>query len=168
MEKSTTLQENIGTEEVRMIFILSPFERGNLYEAKEEAKDREGELPSIKEFILWLNKSPKNLESARGDIYWVRDAPGVELFGPCKIDYEKGTIDSVSREIWNKNLTQKNSAWAYPGGGNILLRITNNDSKTGRLELIASYGSKNTRARIAYVLKQKPESNNVTQTLRTT
>jgi hypothetical protein len=139
----------------RPVVILS--QRGPFERAREIAKDHGGELPSLEEFLRWLNplKNDKSFEDAKKDWYWLREARGLNISGACKIDYEKGTIKEVTKRQYD-NLPEEQKAWAYRGSGPLALDVGGYDNwyKLG-LYAIESYSIDD--ARVAFV-KVEPKT----------
>jgi hypothetical protein len=119
MRQTIAALSTVQQETTRPVNILG--RRGNFIRAKEIAAEHAGELPSFKEFIVWL-KDPTNFDSAKGEWYWLRDEPNFSIPSPCRIDYEKGIIEPVAKSEWD-NLPDHQKSWIYSGNGPLAIYV---------------------------------------------
>ncbi|HII09503.1 TPA: hypothetical protein HA310_00065 [Candidatus Micrarchaeota archaeon] len=150
MVQATTISETATQEAIRPVLLTR--HRRRLAGAKDIATEAKGELPSLKEFILWL-EDKENYSQAKRDWYWLREEPNLNLIDPCRIEYKKGTLKSVSKEEWD-TLDEDKKARFHPGNGSLCLGVGLTDCKSG-LTAFAD-ASPDHLARVAYV-KQKPK-----------
>jgi|GEM_PF-1610600 hypothetical protein len=97
-------------------------QRVSLTDAKRIAREQGGELPSIKEFVIWL-KDPQNFRKANRKFFWLREGPGLNFEGPCRIDYKNGAIEPMKDKNEWLALPDMEKAWAYPGNGPLQLGV---------------------------------------------
>ncbi len=109
--------------------------RASYFEAQELARKMNTTLPTLKEFITALKNNPKLYEQSKTDWYWLGDEPGSNISGYCKIDYEKGTIESVTDSEY-VHLPTDQRAQAWSGNGPLALHVAR-DAGIKRLFLIA-------------------------------
>ena len=88
-------------------------QKANFEDSKKIAAQNKGRLLTLKEFIMKL-KEPDFYEKTKGLWYWLSNEPGLKISGTCKIDYEKGTIESVPESVW-MNLPVEQKARACSG-----------------------------------------------------
>ena len=113
-------------------------QRASHSESERIAKEMGGQLLTVKEFIQAL-KDPVQYQKMRGDWYWTADM-GLNLSGYSKIDYENGTITSVSAKEYRK-LDVSQRAYAWSGNGPVALYVDfNGYFYSRRLGVAADYG----------------------------
>jgi hypothetical protein len=148
MTQFATIPARATQEVSRPVTVSKP--RLNLTRMQQFVKELNAELPSLKEFILWL-KDPKNYEKAQSDWYYMRDNPLLKIHGPCKIDYENATLVAISEKEFNnlRRENKKQTAWVFASDDSMALAV---DSKVDRyIWSLDSSGGPGFSARVAYV-----------------
>jgi hypothetical protein len=110
------------------------------------AKKYGGELPSLEELMSWL-KNKNNFKMALGESYWLREEPGLEVSGYCKIDYDQGTIEEVSQAEYN-SLPFESKIWVDSGDGPLTLKVVE------LCLILDAHDLPDKKARVAYMSKE--------------
>ena len=150
MQKTKT-PKSLTEEAGRPIVILDRHETRN--DAKKIAKEHNAELPSLKEFIVWL-KDRKNFDQAKDGWFWLREPPGLTYDGFCKIDYEKGTLEKIKESEWER-LPKEQQAYSYREVGDLRLCVGDIDNRLG----LYAADAEGYTGRVAFVKLEEPKRN---------
>ena len=121
-------------------------QKGNYADSMKIASQNGGRLAPLKEFITQL-KDDAFYQQAKGAWYWL-DGKGLDLVGHCRIDYDKGTLNKVTKEAWD-SLPIRERAYAWKGSGPLALGVLY--VRDGRLGVGADFGPLNVAPRVAFV-----------------
>ena len=134
--------------------------RGNRENSEKIATMYGGQLLTIKEFVQTL-KDQKQYLKMRGDRYWVANTK-LDLYGLSRIDYDKGTVTSVSEEEYG-GLPFEQRAFAWGGQGPVSIFLFQYASTVNRMFLLAD-NSTDLLGRVVIKKKSpKPVKSNVEQ-----
>jgi hypothetical protein len=137
-------------QEVSRSMIQIVNQSANYQDSKRIAAENGGRLVTLKEFITALKTDSTLFDRSRRNWYWLGDEPGLKLSGYCKIDYENGTIASISEKKWNA-LPLEEKAYAYEGNGPLALYIDYYGRGVRRLDVDANDVPANVATRVTFV-----------------
>ncbi len=112
-----------GHVPVKVLYVNASFDRAN-----EIAMENKSRLPTLSEFIGALRDSPEMYRKDKGRWwYWLGDAPGLSIFGKCRINYDACSIEKVAPEVYAA-LPKNERAHAISGNGPIAIIVYGDDS----------------------------------------
>lgn len=122
------------------------------------AKSKGSTFPTIRNFIKVLGENPAMLPIV-GESYWLREKSRLRISENCRIDYEKGTLEEVSKKQWRELPVEQRARihWTATGhmpsrplGLPLILYIKADWREEERLYIDADYNL-NLTARVALV-----------------
>ena len=128
------INSRVGVTSKKQLSVRIIEKNANFEDSKMIATQNNGRLLTLKEFIMKL-KEPDFYEKTKGLWYWLSNEPGLKISGTCKIDYEKGTIESVPESVW-MNLPVEQKARACSGNYPLGLGVWSGVA-VGRLNVVA-------------------------------